>query len=132
MKYTADTWFLLKLIDGDSNALQIRNEILEGKSRLVIPTIVVAELIRETVRKGKVRIAEEILKTLETSTKILVVDLNQTIAMEAGKLGISFSIPLVDSTILATAVLLDHAYLLTEDGHYKLAEKKGKVKRVFW
>lgn len=132
MRYTADTWFLLKIIDRDENAVKIEEEILEGKGRLVIPTIVISELVRETIRKGKIKIAEEILDALQTSTKIFVADLNQAIAKEAGRVGISFNVPLVDSVILATAILFDHKNILTVDEHYKTAERKGEIKRVFW
>jgi predicted nucleic acid-binding protein len=132
MKYTADTWFLIKLITGDEKAIEIKDEIIEGKSRLVIPAIVIAELAREMIRKGNSNAVNNLIKSLLTSSKITIANLDQTIAMEAGKMGITFNIPLVDSTILATAIIFEHTNILTNDEHYKLAEKGDRIKRIFW
>jgi predicted nucleic acid-binding protein len=132
MKYTADTWFLIKLITGDEEAIKIKDEVIEGKSRLVIPTIVIAELVREMVRKGNPSMVNSLMRSLLVSSKITIANLDQMIAMEAGKMGITFNIPLVDSTILATAIIFEHTSILTNDEHYKLAEKRDRIKRVFW
>jgi len=132
MKYTADTWFLIKLITGDEKAIKIKDEVIEGKSRLVIPVIVIVELVREMVRKGNPNTVNSLIRSLLVSSKITIANLDQTIAMEAGKMGITFNIPLVDSTILATAIIFEHTSILTNDEHYKLAEKRDRIKRVFW
>lgn len=110
---------------GDGEAIKIKDEVIEGKSRIVIPAIVVAELVREMVRKGNPSAVNSLMGSLLTSSKITIANLDQTIAMEAGKMGITFDIPLVDSTILATAIIFEHTNILTNDEHYRLAEKKG-------
>ncbi len=131
MNYTADSWFFIQLVEeGEEKAGQIWREICDGKSRLIIPTIVVAELSKRFLRKNLKGEFEDFLEDLEESEKIITVDLTMKIAVLAGKLGHTYNMPTEDSVILATAVSTGHTNVLTDDAHFILADKQNKIKMV--
>jgi len=132
MNYSADTWFFLELGKKSPKAEKIWKEVTEGKGRLVVSTIVVAETINKFLKKNVKNPLFDFMLGLRTTEKIHVVDVTRTIAHEAGKLGYTFNMPITDAIILSTAILTDHDKVLTKDEHFLPAEKQNKIKRVFW
>lgn len=130
MKYTADTWFFIKLADKDEKALKIWGEIIEGKGRLVVPTIVLVELTRSFLRKNLAKDLENLIFGFEKSKKIFLVDLTPEIAKLAGKFADSYDIPTVDSVILATADVTEFTDLLSGDKHFIPAFRDGKIRLI--
>lgn len=131
MNYTADTWFFLKLI-GEENekARQIWKEITEGKGRLVVPTVVIAELSKKLLNRNFSNELQELMIELERSEKIHIADLTTKTALFAGKLGSSYNMPAFDSVILATAISTGHTNVLADDEHFALAVKNNQIKPV--
>ena len=132
MKYCADTWFFIQIAIKHPKALDIWKEITEGKGRLVVSTIVVAETVKQLLMKNKEKELEAFLEAFRSSEKIIVIDVNREIAEKAGRYSFSYKIPTTDGVILATAILTEHTNILSEDVHYRVAEKQKKIKRVFW
>lgn len=130
MKYTADTWFFIQLSSGASRARDIWSEITSGKSRLVVPTIVLVELKKRLLRRGLTTYAEELINELEASQKISLVDLTVSLAKEAGTLGNIYTCTTPDAVILATAIMTGFTSVLTDDVHFVAAERQGKINIV--
>lgn len=130
MKYTADTWFFIQLSNGISGAQELWKEIKSGKSRLVVPTIVLVELKKILLRRGLTAYAEELTNELEASQKISLVDLTVSLAKEAGALGNTYLCTTSDAVILATALMTGFTAVITDDAHFLAAEKQGKIKIV--
>ena len=69
--------------------MAIRDDILYGKSRLVIPTVVIAELFRKLVQRGNANLIPKLMAHVESSTKIQLIDLTPEIASLSAKFGVS-------------------------------------------
>lgn len=129
MNYTADTWFFLKLI-GEENekARQIWKEITEGKGRLVVPTVVIAELSKKLLNRNFSKELQELMVEFGRSEKIHIADLTAKMALFAGKLGSSYNMPAFDSVVLATAISTGHNTVLADDRHFALAVKSNQIR----
>ena len=132
MNYSADTWFFIQLSEDAEKALRIWKEIIEGKGRLVVSSIVIAETVKLLLRKNMKKGLNDFMIAFRTSDKIRVVDVTKLIAEEAGKISYSHNIPITDAIIAVTAVLTNHRNILSKDSDYRRLEKDGKIKRVFW
>jgi len=62
----------------------------------------------------------------------MVIDVTKEIAEDGGRYAYGQDMPTVDGIILSTAVKTDHKNILSNDDHYKTAEKQKLVKRTFW
>lgn len=132
MKYTADSWFFIQLTNESKKALEIWQDVRTGKSRLAIPTIVLVEITKRFLRKGKSKELSALVSALDRSDKIFVVELTSEISTLAGKFGHAYNIPTADSIILATAVTTGFTNLLSEDRHFIPAERESKIKRIIF
>jgi len=132
MRYCADTWFFIQLANGHPKALEIWKEIKDGKGRLAVSTVVIAETIKQLLRKNLQKDLESLSNAFGTSEKITVVDVTNEIANEAGKFSYSQDMPIIDGIIQATAISMNYPNILTNDEHYKPAERQKLIKRVFW
>lgn len=132
MRYCADTWFFLQLSNNHPKALEIWKEIKEGKGRLAVSTVVIAETVKHLLRKNLKRDLESLSHAFNTSEKITIVDVTKKIAEEGGKFSYSQDMPVIDGIIQATAISMDYTNILSDDEHYKIAEKRKLIKRIFW
>lgn len=57
---------------------------------------------------------------------------DKAIARETARVSLTYSIPLVDSFVAATAKLLGSDAVLTADSDFKLLDKKKYVKSKAW
>ncbi len=130
MRYTADSWFFVKISEKNPKALNLWEEITTGKGRLVVPTVVIAEIEKRFLKRNLNQLFEEFLSQMENSEKIFIVGLTLEIAKEAGKLGNTYNLSTIDSIILATAKLTEFTELISDDEHFILAEKNNLIKRV--
>lgn len=133
MRYCADTWFLLELNKKNDRAFKIFRETIEGKNRIVIPTISIFELIRISIRTGEslARI-DALLDELRVTQKVQAVVLDEAIAKEAAKVSVSYNVPSVDSIIAATARISDSDVLLSKDEDLTMLSKKKYIKIENW
>jgi len=133
MKYCVDTWFLLELFRNTEKASRIFKETIEGKNKLVIPTISILELIRLSIRTGeKLSKVESMLNELKISQKVQVIVLDETIAKEAAKVSVSYNISTVDSIIAATCKISECDKLLSKDDDLVGLAKKKYLKIENW
>lgn len=131
MNYTADTWFFVQLIEEKKEkAKSIWTEIKEGKGRLIVPTVVIVEMSKRLLKKNLGEELNDFLMGLEKSEKIFVVELTSKIAAMAGKLGNSYDLKIADSVILATAIYTDYTNIITDDEHFTMPAKHGKIRVV--
>ncbi|MFA6033676.1 MAG: type II toxin-antitoxin system VapC family toxin [Myxococcota bacterium] len=89
--------------------------LLEGKDKVVVPTIVFCEVykkIKRSAGEDKAMLAAAMMKKHE------LVPLSEELALAAGDQGLLHSLPLADSIVYATALALG-ARVMTSDGHFK-------------
>ena len=127
MKYTADSWFFIQLSKGVEKAKDIWNSIKIGKSRLIVPTIVIVEVKKRLLSYGLNKYADELIDELEASHKISIVNLTLELAKEAGRLGNTYNCTTADAIILATVIGTEHINILTDDKHFIPVQRDGKV-----
>ena len=132
MNYCADTWFFLQIANQHPKAIAVWKEVKEGKGRLVVSTIVIAETIKQLLRKNLNKYIDPLSEAFGTSDKIILIDVTKEIAEDAGRYAYGQDMPTVDGVILSTAIKTDHTNVLSNDEHYKTAEKQKLVKRIFW
>lgn len=111
--HVVDTSGWLEYLADTANASQFATAIQDG-DHLVVPTIVLVEVFRWVLRE---RGEADALQAMATLRQGRIVDLDQVIALEAGRCGIAYKLPIADSIIYATAQLYG-AVLLTQDAHF--------------
>jgi len=133
MKFCSDTWFMIKLSEKDTKALEIKRSIIDGKDRLIVPSIVITELFKKFMKKGKRESdMDNFLRNLTASEKVKIIFLDEAVAREAAKVSITFNVPIVDSIIAATCKLSDCDKLLTDDSDFKILHKRKYLKVESW
>lgn len=133
MKYCTDTWFLLELSRKNEKAVQILRETLEGKSRIIIPTVSILELIRSNIKTGEnLAKTDAMLNELKASQKVQMISLDEAIAREAAKISVSYDVPAIDSVIAATYKLSECDKLLAKDEHLENLQKKKYLQIEAW
>jgi len=104
----------IEYFNGGPNARFFGPPIL-AKDELVVPTMVLLEVYKHILRhKGR----DEALKAVAGMKQGEVQDLDESLALYAGEIGVEYSLPLADSVILATA-RLHEATLWTQDSDFE-------------
>ena len=104
----------LEFFAGSANGRLFRPIILDI-DRLLVPTIVVLEVLRNAYRQRGVGGAEEMEAALVRGS---VVPLSPALSMLAARLGVEHRLPLADSIVYATAVAHD-AEVWTQDRDFE-------------
>ena len=89
--------------------------ILRKMPRVIVPTVVVAEVRKVVIRQRSRQEADNVTVALCTG---ILVPLDESIAIAAADLSTKHKLPLADSIIYATA-LANNALLWTQDDHFK-------------
>jgi len=133
MRYCVDTWFLLELNKRDERAVRIFRETLEGKNRMIIPTVTVLELIRSNIKAGeRLSKSDSMLNELKATQKVQLIALDETVAKEAAKVSITHGVPTIDSVVAATCKLSNCDRLLSKDSHLKKLDSKKYLQIECW
>jgi len=90
-------------------AEKIKNQKITG----VISAVTLAELISHL---GKDIYRQKIKELF--SSKLIIIDVSQVIAIRAGELHMNQKLPLGDALIAATGITENIKHVLTEDGHF--------------
>ena len=104
----------IEYFTGGPNAKYFEPPIL-ATDELVIPTMVMLEVYKH-IRRHKGR--DEALQAVAGMKQGEVQDLDESLALYAGELGVEVGLPLADSVILATA-RLHEATLWTQDSDFE-------------
>jgi len=88
---------------------------VEDTEHLLVPVIIVCEVLKKVVLAFDENRALQAIGQLKQGR---VVDVDETIAIYAGKLGLEKKLPMTDALIHATAVL-HGATVYTQDAHFE-------------
>ncbi len=132
MKYCVDTWFLIQLSKKNKKAERVIKETVDGKTRLIIPSITFVELTRKMLKRGKMKKIFEFIDNLEKNEKIQISQTTKELVLEAGKISYTFNIHTVDSIIAATAKEMECKAILSKDSDYTKFCKTNKIKLKNW
>lgn len=92
---------------------------IEDEKRLIVPTICIYEVFRKLLLETDESSALQAVTQMQTGR---LIDLDETLAIAAARLGFDYKLPLADSIILATTYR-HQATLYTMDEHFD--GKKG-------
>ena len=73
---------------------------LQDSSSLIVPVITIYEVFKVVLRESS---ENEALQVVAAMQKGMIIDLTTSIAMNASKLSLKYSLPMADSIILSTA-----------------------------
>jgi predicted nucleic acid-binding protein len=104
----------IEYFTGGPNAKFFEPPIL-NQAELVVPTMVLLEVYKH-IRRHQGR--DEALKAVAGMKQGGIQDLDGSLALYAGELGVEYGLPLADSVILATARLRE-ATLWTQDSDFE-------------
>ncbi|HEY9205196.1 MAG TPA: PIN domain-containing protein [Candidatus Methanoperedens sp.] len=123
-----DTMYLGKLIQ-DDNYLDLAGSISDGDLEAICSVISLLEL---TKRLG-MRDEDRMRKTRQDllSSRLVFVNVNRTIAIQAGELRLKYDIPTADSLIAATGIAGNALNILTDDTrHFGPIKNLIKIKTL--
>lgn len=127
MRYTADTYFFIRLSESVPKALALWQEIVEGKGKLAIPTVLLVELKNRFLKRNLQKEAEELISIFEDSSKIVLIPLTADLAKKAGSLSYTYNMTNFDAVVLATAIETGYKNILTSDPSFLKASKHGLI-----
>lgn len=99
----------------DGNNAEFIEKILKKTDDLIVPTVVIAEVIKWVLREQNEQDAISALSLMKMGK---VVDLTEDIAIKSALLGNQYKLAFADSIIYATAAL-NNAKLFTMDKHFE-------------
>lgn len=88
---------------------------IEDVDNLIVPTICILEVFKRVLQQ---RDEDSALKAVALMEQGRVVDLNDTLALNAAKLGLDHKLPMADGIILATAHA-NKSVVWTQDADFK-------------
>ena len=133
MQYCTVAWFLLKLLKGDTKALEILENVKNTKDRLMVPIVSYSEFIKKLWQGGiNEKKIDEFLETVDSSKNIIISSPTREIAREAAKVSLSYSLSLLDAFIAATSKISKCDLLLTADSDFRPLIKNKYVKVKSW
>lgn len=133
MRYCSDTWFLLMLFGKDNKAVELFQKIEREKDFLFVSFITYAETTKILFQRGhsESRINDFFIN-IEGTRKVNFIPIDKDISKESAKISLSYSIPLIDSIVAATAKLMNCHILLSADSDYLPLAKKKYIKVQSW
>lgn len=88
---------------------------IENTDELLVPSIVLYEVFKKIVLTYDENMAFQCVAQLKQGR---VVDMDEAVALYAGKISIERKLPMADALIYATAIL-HHATIYTQDAHFE-------------
>ena len=113
-KILIDTMHIVNLLtDEDSSYHELSQALDDEKITGVISVVILTELIKILGEKIYMEKINELV-----SLNVILVDIDQTIAIRAGELRMRYSLPTGDSLIAATGMIENVKHVLTDDAHF--------------
>ena len=117
MKNIVDSSAWLSYFSDDANA-KVFAKAIENIELLLVPSITLTEVFKIIARQSG---EEKALQAIAHMEQGKVISLDQSLAVDAAKLGIDHKLPLADSIIYATGQKYD-AIIWTQDDDFKELE----------
>ncbi len=117
MKNIVDSSAWLSYFADDANA-KVFAKAIENIEQLIVPSITLTEVFKIIARQSG---EEKALQAIAHMEQGKVISLDQSLAVDAAKLGIDHKLPLADSIIYATGQKYD-AIIWTQDDDFKELE----------
>ncbi len=108
----------LEYFSGGPNAMQFLPPLQEPSS-LIVPTITIYKVFKVVLRETG---ENEALQSMAAMQKGTVVELTDSIAIQAAKLSVQHNLPMADSIILSTAIAYK-CILWTQDSDFENFER---------
>lgn len=124
-KILIDTMHIESMFCEDPAYLELMDAIDDGKIVAISSVVTITELVKNLGKKD----FEEMQKTIRKlmSSEVILVDVTQDIAVQAGELRLKYNIPTIDSIIAATAIVENIKHVLTYDSHHFKPVKDIKI-----
>ena len=117
-----DTGYFLKLFEGNSEAVEVWERVIEGELRAKTSALVLFELKRILLKLGKSEVWSEVKEAITLNCD--VVHVNEEIAEKGASVSHGTGLPAMDSLIYTCVSDADVFY--TTDGSFSVLSKKNK------
>ncbi|HEA69067.1 hypothetical protein LCGC14_2462940 [marine sediment metagenome] len=104
----------LEYFSGGPNSEQFASP-LQDSSSLIVPVVTIYEVFKVVLRESGENEAFQAVAAMQKGT---IIDLTTSIAMNASKLSLQYSLPMADSIILSTAQAYD-CLIWTQDSDFE-------------
>ena len=117
-----DTGFFLKLLEGNPEAVEVWEKIINGDIKARTSALVIFELKRIFLKLGKTQIWNDIREAILLNCEIIPI--NTEVAEKAASISYGNSLPAVDALIYTSVGNVDIFY--TTDGSFKTLSNRRK------
>lgn len=117
-----DTGYFLKLFEGNSEAVEVWERVIEGELRAKTSALVLFELKRILLKLGKSEVWGEVKEAITWNCDVVYV--NEEIAEKGASVSYGTGLPAMDSLIYTCVSDADVFY--TTDGGFSVLSKKNK------
>jgi predicted nucleic acid-binding protein len=132
--YVMDACALIALINREPGYEVVRDllkKVEDGSAKVNMHAVNLCEVYYDCLRGSGSKVADALLKTIETMPLTIVVRIDAKLLKETGKIKATEKVSLADAFAVSLAVTL-HAQLVTSDHHeFETLESKGTV-RILW
>lgn len=113
-KILIDTMHIVSLLTDECNSYHELSQALDDeKITGVVSVVTITELIKILGEKIYMEKINELV-----SLNVIIVDIDQTIAIRAGELRMRYGLPTGDSLIAAAGIIENIKHVLTDDAHF--------------
>ena len=119
-----DTGFFLKLLEGNEEAVEVWEKVVDGQLKAKASSLVLFELKRILLKLGKSEVWNDIKEAIVLNCDVISVNLS--IAEKGASVSYGTGLPAMDSLIYTCVSDADVFY--TTDGSFKVLNKEKKPK----
>ncbi|MBW6470877.1 MAG: PIN domain-containing protein [Methanosarcinaceae archaeon] len=101
----------------DDSYFDIAQAIQDTKITGIVSVVTLTELVKISGINHKEKMRSNLNSLINSN--LIFVDIDHTIAMQAGELRLKYKIPTIDSLIAATGIVENVKHILTDDHHFK-------------
>jgi predicted nucleic acid-binding protein len=115
IKILIDTMHVADILMDDAY-FELAQAIKNRKIMALVSAITLTELIKIRRYKDDTQMYNDLNRL--TTSNLMFIDVDRTVAISAGKLRLKYDIPTADSIIAATGVVENVKHILTDDEHF--------------
>lgn len=124
----ADTGLMVKIFQGEEQALKIFEAVKDCHSTVLISVVSINELLYFAYKRGKGKETEKLIALFSILPGIEIKEVTPEIAKISAGYRYSLAIPTIDSIILATFLKAKCDLIVSTDKHFRIAQSKKLTK----
>ena len=127
MKIGADTGFLIGLVEDNPVVQRHWQDILSGRSQLILSVLSINELLTYCYKRGTGDLARQVIKWLKELTSVRIEPVTLEMAEKGAGYRHGLGMSTADAVILATFVLMACDLVVSKDKDFQPAATQGII-----